>query len=180
MGGGKNRWLLTGLAGTGPDTKTPRIWTRKRQRGKWAGCPWKAPVLTLLLLGVLHLINDSVQDGLSCRNLSPFTGASSFPLLALLFLGLIPVSPSPNLGANHWSRMNWVFPWKGQGRLDVTPCTRLPGEGLRSHHKRGELRFKAYLGPRLPDSLDSSVNFVLNNYCCFQRTVLALRYLPQK
>lgn len=136
MGGDRNRWLLTGLAGTSPDTKTLRVWKGKRKQGKLAGCPWKALVLILLLLGVLHLINDSVQDGLSCWNLSPFTSASSSLLLTLLFSGLVPVSPSPNLGANHWSRMNWVFPWKGQGRLAVIPCTRPPpGDGLRRHHK---------------------------------------------
>lgn len=67
----------------------------KWERGILAACPWKELVLVLLLLGVLHLINDSAQDGLSCWNLPPFNSASPSLLLALLF-GSSP-SPHPNL-----------------------------------------------------------------------------------
>lgn len=69
VGGDVNRWLLTKPARMNPTRKTLRIWKRTRKWGKLAGCPWRELVLVLLLLGVLHLINDSVQDGLSCWNL---------------------------------------------------------------------------------------------------------------
>lgn len=84
MGEDVNRWLLMRLAGTGPDTKGPRIWKGKCKWGKLAGRPREALGLALLLLGVLHLINDSVQDGLSCWKLAPFSTASS-RLLAFFF-----------------------------------------------------------------------------------------------
>lgn len=84
--------------------------------GVLAGCPWKELVLVLLLLGVLHLINDSVQDGLSCWNLPPFTSASSLLLLTLLLATLRLPHPHPILGANCWSRMNWFAPgWQLHG-----------------------------------------------------------------
>jgi hypothetical protein len=37
MGGDMNRWLLTRLAWTSPDTKALRIWKGKFKRGKLAG-----------------------------------------------------------------------------------------------------------------------------------------------
>lgn len=73
-----------------------------------AGCPWTELALVLLLLGVLHLINDSVQDGWSCWNLPPLTSASSLLLLTLFLAPPHLPRPHPVLGANCWSgRTGW-------------------------------------------------------------------------
>lgn len=79
--------------------------------GKLAGGPWKELGLALLLLGVLHLINNSVQDGLSCWSLCPFRSASS-----LLLLVPPPVPPSlPRLLlGNYESRIHWVSPGRSE------------------------------------------------------------------
>lgn len=100
----------------GPYTKTPRVW-REGRRGVLAGCPWTVLALVLLLLGVLHLINDSVQDGWSCWNLPPLTSASSLLLLTLFLAPPRLPRPHPVLGANCWSWTNWLAPdWQPHGR----------------------------------------------------------------
>lgn len=98
---------------TGPDTKALRACGGRCEWGTLAGGPWKDLGLALLLLGVLHLINNSAQDGLSCWSLCPFRSANS--LLLLVPLQFHPPSP-----ACFWANVSpgyTGFPLGGQKRM---------------------------------------------------------------